>query len=119
MFLEPLDVEEVLLAPSSTLVDEEMLVGQHGGSLVRESGWDSAGPSLLEDHAVNGSDHVDSNRLNTHLEDEARSRKVFNGQVMEWGAKVGQRGENAFGVGRMRANPDIEVFRCANEAMRG
>jgi len=44
MLLEPFDVEKILLAPSSTLVDDEMLMGEHSRLLVSEGGRDAARP---------------------------------------------------------------------------
>src|SRR5262245_44878472 len=112
MHLEPLDVEEILLAPSSTLVGEQVLMGKHGRSLVGEGGMDALGPGVFEHDAVNGSDYVDPDGLDTNLEDEARRRKIFKGQIMQRSAKVRERADDALGVGRICANPEVEVLRC-------
>src|SRR5262249_41055886 len=99
MFLEPFDVEQILFTPGCALVGDEVSAGEHCCWLVGESCSDTLRPGAFELDVIDGGDDINSNGLDTDLENEARCRKILSGQVVQRSAKIGERLEHPLGVG--------------------
>jgi hypothetical protein len=117
--LQPLRIQEVLLAPGRALVGEQVAAGEHANYLIAESGIEAIKPRLVEANAVDVGDDVDADWLNSDLEDEPRPRQIFGRQVMQWCAESLQRCQNPLGIRPVGSNPHVEVLRCAHQTVSG
>jgi transcriptional regulator with XRE-family HTH domain len=114
---QPLHIEQVLITGSSALVDHEMLSGEHRCFLVSEAGRYALGPGVGKLHAVDRGDHVDPDRLDADLKDQAGCGEIGGGEVMQGSAEVPQRVEDALRIIDVGSNPDGEILGGTNESM--
>src|SRR5262249_5733601 len=92
------------------LVRHKVLAGQDEHPDAGKGGRHATPPRLTEIHAINVRDDVAPDRRNADLEDGP--------EVVQRGAEGHERLYRAGGVRLVRANPDIEVLRRADVAMR-
>ena len=115
---EPGDVDQVLRTTRAELVDDQVPAREHCGLLISEVRDNPLRPRVGEVDAIDVGNDVHANGGDSNLEDDARGGEIRDGQVADRRPKLLESAHHALCVDRRRADPDIEILGCPNEAVR-
>lgn len=105
-----LSIKAILGPASSFFIANQVVNANDHHGLVTVGRRYSMFPSFMEFNAINNGDDVDSIGRETHLENDAWSGKVLEGQVQDGCPEFIKSVPNLLGVIWIRFDPDIEIF---------
>jgi hypothetical protein len=105
-----LGIQAILGPASRFFISNQVVDADDQYGLVTVSRRYATFPSVVEVNSINGGDNVDSVGRKTHLENDAWSGKVLNGQVQEGCPEFIQSVPYFLGIIWIRFDPDIEIF---------
>src|SRR5215468_5900775 len=104
---QPLHVQQILITTGRALVDHELLSREDGRLLVGEARMNALGPRFEKFDSVNRRDHIDTDWLDSDLENQTRPGKVGDRQILQRSAEVLESREDTRGIARVWPHPDV------------